>query len=176
MVIGPTPLGTGVMNDAFLRTPSKSTSPTSRPSPRRGTPRKPKCSFAASLRPRLPCVPLALTGITTARVRIVSRGLSEQKSEETAAIVRDRIFGRGLARDKAALRLVVQHRDELGAVIGFFAQRLVRDDDRGSRQCSRRDAIEHLLRNRDAIERALWAVLVFDRDHRPAQTRAVRRH
>ena len=32
MVIGPTPPGTGVMYEAFSRTPSKSTSPTSRPS------------------------------------------------------------------------------------------------------------------------------------------------
>src|SRR6516225_2820397 len=45
------------------------------------------------------------------------------------------------AHQEAALGLVVEHRDELGAVVGLAAQRLVRDDDRGSRQCSRRDAI-----------------------------------
>jgi hypothetical protein len=53
-----------------------------------------------------------------------------------------KVIGR-LARHKPALGLVVQHRDELGPVVGFAAQRLVRDDDRGSRQCGRRDAIEH---------------------------------
>src|SRR5215469_11715629 len=43
------------------------------------------------------------------------------------------------AHQEAALGLVVKHRDELGAIVGLAAQRLVRDDDRGSRQCSRRD-------------------------------------
>src|SRR5262252_5722428 len=56
------------------------------------------------------------------------------------AIVAPDIVAR-LARHKAALGLVVQHRDELGAIVGLAAQRLVREDDRGSRQCSRRDAI-----------------------------------
>ena len=46
------------------------------------------------------------------------------------------------AHQEAALGLVVEHRDELGAIVGLAAERLVRDDDRGSRQCSRRDAIE----------------------------------
>src|SRR6516165_187408 len=40
------------------------------------------------------------------------------------------------AHQEAALGLVVEHRDELGAIVGLAAQRLVRDDDRGSRQCS----------------------------------------
>src|SRR6516162_8029605 len=48
------------------------------------------------------------------------------------------------AHQEAALGLVVEHRDELGVIVGLAAQRLVRDDDRGSRQCSRRDAIEHI--------------------------------
>src|SRR6266436_9702181 len=64
-------------------------------------------------------------------------------------------IGRRPARHKAALRLVVQHRDELGAIVGLAAQRLVGDDDRGSRQCGRRDAIEHILRDGDAVERVL---------------------
>src|SRR5882757_6367456 len=71
--------------------------------------------------------------------------------------------GRGLARDEAALGLVAQHRDELGAVVGLGAQRLVRDDDRGSRHSGRRDPIEHLLRNGDAVERLLGVVAAVDR-------------
>jgi len=51
------------------------------------------------------------------------------------------------ARRKAALGLVVQHRDKLGAIVGLAVQRLVRDDDRGSRHCGRRDAIKHILRD-----------------------------
>src|SRR6266436_1638694 len=76
-----------------------------------------------------------------------------------------------LARHKAALGLVVQHRDELGAIVGLAAQRLVRDDDRGSRQCGRRDAIEHILRDGDAVERVLGVVPGVDRHRRPAQAR-----
>src|SRR5664279_5778156 len=53
-----------------------------------------------------------------------------------AVVARNEGVGRrNLARDKAALRLIAQHRDKLGAVVGLAAQRLVRDDDRGSRQC-----------------------------------------
>src|SRR5690242_6722297 len=89
----------------------------------------------------------------------------QEKSAETiASEVRDRSIDRGLARYAAALRLVAQNRDKLGAIIGLAAQGLVRDDDRGSRQCGRRDAIEHFLRNGDAVERVLCVVRVFDRD------------
>jgi malate synthase len=69
---------------------------------------------------------------------------------------------------EAALGLVVEHRDELGAIVGLAAQRFVRDDDRGSRQCSRRDTIEHILRDGDAVERVLGVVPVVDRDRGPA--------
>ena len=48
---------------------------------------------------------------------------------------------------KPALRLVAQHRDKFGAIVGLAAQRLVRDDDRGSRRCGRRDPIEHKSAN-----------------------------
>jgi len=77
------------------------------------------------------------------------------------------------AHQEAALGLVVEHRDELGVIVGLAAQRLVRDDDRGSRQCSRRDAIEHILRDGDAVERVLGVVPVVDRDHGPAQASMV---
>ena len=36
------------------------------------------------------------------------------------------------SRYEAALRLVAEHRNKLGAIVGLAAQRLVRDDDRGS--------------------------------------------
>jgi hypothetical protein len=45
------------------------------------------------------------------------------------AVARNEGFGRRVARDEAALGLVVQHRDELGAIVGLGAQRLIRDDD-----------------------------------------------
>src|SRR5690349_16400083 len=44
-----------------------------------------------------------------------------------------------LAGDEAALGLVAQHHDKLGAIVGLLAQRLVGDDDRGSRQHGWRD-------------------------------------
>src|SRR4029077_16296263 len=53
---------------------------------------------------------------------------------------RNRDTDRRPAHQKAALGLVVEPRDELGAIVGLAAQLLVRDDDRGSRQGSRRDA------------------------------------
>ena len=80
------------------------------------------------------------------------------------------------ARHEAALRLVVQHRDELGAIVGLAAQRLVRDDDRGSRHCGRRNTIEYILRDGDAVERVLGVVPAVDRDHGPAQACVAARH
>lgn len=117
----------------------------------------------------LPRVSLTLAIKAIAPARIFSHRLRpapEQKPEETAvvSVIFDRILGRGLARDEAALRLVAQHHDEFGAVIGFAAEWLVRDDDRGSRQCGRSDAIQHFLRNGDAVERALRVVGAIDRD------------
>src|SRR5262245_39850887 len=69
------------------------------------------------------------------------------------------------ARYKPALRLVAQHRDKFGAIVGLAAQRFVRDDDRGSRQRGRRDAIEHVLRDGDAVERVLGFIPFVDVDH-----------
>src|SRR5450759_5420406 len=73
-------------------------------------------------------------------------------------VARNEGIGRRLARYEATLGLIAQHRDKLGSVVGLAAQRLVRDDDRGSRQCSRRDAIEQILRDGDAVERVLGVV------------------
>ena len=76
---------------------------------------------------------------------------------------------RTLAHGEAALRLVVEHHDELGAIIGLAVRRLVRDDDRRPRQGGRRNEIEHLLRELDAIERVLGGVAAVDGDRIPAQ-------
>src|SRR5690242_13742189 len=84
-----------------------------------------------------------------------------EEAEETAAYFCDRRRGSGYrrpARYEAALRLVAQHGNKLGAVVGLPAQRLVRDNDRRSRQCGRRDTIENILRNADAVERVLGIV------------------
>src|SRR6478736_1259221 len=62
-------------------------------------------------------------------------------------VVRNVDIGRNLARYEATLGLIAQHRDKLGAIVGFFAEWLVRDDDRGSRQCGRPNAIDHILRD-----------------------------
>src|SRR5262245_29404668 len=90
-----------------------------------------------------------------------------------SVLMRETDFGRSRACYEPALRLVAQRHHELGAIVGLFVQWLVRDDDRGSRQCSRRDAIENLLRNGDAVERALGAVAVVDGDRGPAQAAPV---
>src|SRR5665647_805410 len=49
-------------------------------------------------------------------------------------VARNEGIGRRLARYEATLGLIAQHRDKLGAIVGLGAQRLVRDNDRGSRQ------------------------------------------
>src|SRR6185437_1956194 len=74
------------------------------------------------------------------------------KKEPEAVVVPDAVgrnegIGRRLARYEATLGLIAQHHDKLGAIVGLGAQRLVRDDDRGSRQCGRPDAIEQILRD-----------------------------
>src|SRR6516225_8817446 len=110
-----------------------------------------------------------------ARTRIGRLGVPVALEKEAEAVVAPVVAARDDCRpahQEAALRLVAEHRDELGAIVGLAAQRLVRDDDRGSRQCSRRDAIEHILRDGDAVERVLGVLPVVDRDRRPAQARA----
>src|SRR6516165_7762221 len=78
-----------------------------------------------------------------ARPRIAGLGVPialEKGAEAAVAPVvaaRNGDIDRRPARHEAALGLVAQHRDELGAIVGLAAQRLVRDNDRGSRQCSR---------------------------------------
>src|SRR5260221_1787407 len=122
--------------------------------------------------------------LAAARTRVDSLGFPiarviEEAEESFVApdvAVRNDDIDRGVARYEAALGLVVQHRDELAAIVGLAAQRLVRDDDRGPRLSGRRDAIEHVLRDGDAVERVLGVVTVVDRDHAPAQARIALRH
>ena len=102
-----------------------------------------------------------------------------EKSEAVVVpevVARNEGIGRRLARYEATLGLIAQHRDKLGAIVGLGAQRLVRDDDRGSRQCGRPDAIDHILRDGDAVERILGVVRVVDRDCGPAQAGVLARH
>jgi hypothetical protein len=68
---------------------------------------------------------------------------------------RDAYFGRGPAHCEAALWLVMQCHHKLRAIVSLAVQRLVRDDERGSRQCGGRDAIEHIFWNADTVERGL---------------------
>src|SRR6266404_8035675 len=85
--------------------------------------------------------------LAAAPTRIASLGIPiglEKRPVAPEVAARNGDISRRPARHKAALGLVVQHRDELGAMVGLAAQRLVRDDDRGSRHCGRRDAIEHI--------------------------------
>src|SRR6202048_3584694 len=58
----------------------------------------------------------------------------------------DADIGRARAVDDAALRLVVQRNDELRAIVGLAVQRLVRNDERGPRQCGWGGADEDILR------------------------------
>src|SRR6476469_1353164 len=117
--------------------------------------------------------------LTAALTRTAGLGLLEKEAEAFAApgaAVRNLDSRRRPARNEAALGMVAQHRDELGAIIGLAAQWLVRDDDRGPWQCGRHDAIEHILRDGDAVERAPGVVPAVDRDRTPAQAHVVARH
>src|SRR5262249_56558160 len=97
-----------------------------------------------------------------ARTRIGRLGVPiglEKKAEAVVAPVvasRNADTDRRPAHQEAALGLVVKHRDELGVIVGLAAQRLVRDDRRGSPRCSRRHAIERLLPGGGAGGRVPW--------------------
>src|ERR1700693_5509898 len=117
------------------------------------------CGLRAACR-NLPPASLHRTIVLAAApARIASLGTPIALEKGAEAVVVPAVAARNVdidrkpARHEAALGLVVQHRDELGAIIGLATQRLVRDDDRRSRQCSRRDAAEHILRDGDAAER-----------------------
>src|SRR5262245_12136631 len=123
----------------------------------------------------LPCLTVGLLHSTIAPAApptgIARLGIpiALKKEPEAVVIARNEGLGRRLAGYEATLGLIAQHRDKLGAIVGLGAQRLVRDDDRGSRQCGRRDAIEYILRDGDAVKRIFGVVRVVDRDCAPAQ-------
>src|SRR5258708_8626895 len=104
---------------------------------------------------RLPLTIVLAAGGARARIyRLrVPIALEIEEAEAVVArfvVVRNEDIGRGPARHEAALGLVVQHRDELGAIVGLAAQRLVRDDARGSRLCRRSDSVAPPLPGGDA--------------------------
>src|SRR5262245_41450185 len=107
-------------------------------------------------RPPIVIVPL----IVAAPRRIASLDVPIAPGKKEAGVAPDVVarkvaIGGRLARYKPALRLVAQHRDKFGAIVGLATQRLVRNDDRGARQGGLRDSIEHVLRDGDAVERVL---------------------
>src|SRR5258706_14196455 len=106
------------------------------PEPSTHDPERP-CGLCAACRV-LPYAPWhRIIVLAAAPARIVSLGVPiglEKGAEavvDPAVAARNGVIIRRQARHKAALGLVVQHRDKLGAIIGLAAQRLVRDDDRG---------------------------------------------
>src|SRR5215468_6525776 len=132
---------------------------------------------AASSKPALWPLPIVLPRIVVlaaAPERVVETPATPAEAEVVTA--RDADIGRARAVDDAALRLVVQRNDELRAIIGLAVQRLVRNDERGPRQYGWRDAIEHILRDGDAVKRGLGDVPAVDRDRGPAQAPLGARH
>src|SRR5260370_30564300 len=81
-----------------------------------------------------------------APARIAIGGVPVAPAIEADEVVVPGVAARnGAAHREAALRLVVQRHDELRTIVGLAVQRLIRDGDHGSRQCGRRDALEHVL-------------------------------
>src|SRR5215469_18903025 len=117
--------------------------------------------------PPPPALPPTI-GLAARRPTIAKEPIA-QAIEAEAIAAREAHVARARAICETALRLVVEHHDELRAIVGFTAHGLVRDDDRRPRHCSGRDAIEYLLRQGDAVERVLGIVAVVDRDFGPAQ-------
>jgi hypothetical protein len=116
----------------------------------------------------LPAVLPLIVVPAAAPARIVKLGsqVAPAKEAEEAAVVTacDADIGRARACHETPLRLVVQRNNELCAIVGLFVQGLIRDDERGSRPCGWRNAIEHILRDGDAVERGLAVVPAVGRD------------
>src|SRR5258708_35368165 len=109
------------------------------------------CGLRAAYRV-LPPAPLHLiivlaaapTRIASLRVRIAL----EKEAEAAVApggAARNGDIDRRPARHEAALGLGVQHRDELGAIVGVAAQRVAGGEDRGLRPGRRRFAFVDIL-------------------------------
>jgi hypothetical protein len=117
----------------------------------------------------LPLLLIILLAAALARRGVLGVRIAPAKGAEKvvpAATARDAEIVLALAHRKAALWLIVQDHDELRAIVGLAVQRLVGNDERGSRQCGRADAIEHILRDGDTVERSLGVVPAIDRDRR----------
>src|SRR2546430_16512700 len=105
------------------------------------------CGLRAACR----VLPLArlhrLIVLAGARARVARLGIPIALGKEAEAVVtpvvaaRNGDIDRRSARHETALGLVVQHGDELGAIVGLAAQRLVRDDGRGWRRWVWRDSV-----------------------------------
>ena len=111
--------------------------------------------------------PISLSGVAARRTGSPGRkGTSERRApKRLAAWASVAEFGPRTASPPldAALRLAAQQHHEFRSLAGLRAQRLVRDDQGGSRR-NAGDAIQCVLRNGDAVERGLCAVRV--RRHR----------
>src|SRR5882724_9676774 len=81
--------------------------------------------------------------LAAAPVHIVKLETPAAPAEAVVVTARGANIARAPAHREAAVWLVVQHHDELRAIIRLAVQRLVRDDERRSRQCGRRDTIEY---------------------------------
>src|SRR5262245_17299456 len=123
--------------------------------------------------------PLIIVPIVLPRIVVLAAAperIVETPAKAEVVTAHDTGIGRARTGDDAALRLIAQRNDELRAIIGLAVQRLVRNDERGPRQYGWRDAIEHILRDRDAVKRGLGDVPAVDRDRGPAQAPAGARH
>src|SRR2546421_5925214 len=100
----------------------------------------------ARLRARAALRAPAALGVPVALIRIprlrAPAALGKPSEAVVAVGVRNEHVGGRLARDEPALRLVAQHRDELGAVVGLGAQR---SEEHTSELQSRSDLVCRLL-------------------------------
>src|SRR3974377_1846488 len=92
------------------------------------TPNKKKMVGSRSLRAKAPPIVAASGRIASLDTPIAP----EKKASVALEVVARKIdIGGRLARYKPALRLVAQHRDEFGAIVGLATERLPRDARRG---------------------------------------------
>src|SRR5260221_6133533 len=117
------------------------------------------CGLRAASRVLPPALLHRLIVLAGARTRIARLGVPIALEKEAEAVVapvvaaRNGDIDRRPAHHEAALGLVVQHRDELGAIGGLTAQRLARANVLGSLQCHLRDTVWHILGRGDVDER-----------------------
>src|SRR5262249_20319004 len=139
------------------------------------------CTPHGLLRRAAPSPPPALSPrivvlVALPLIVVLAAAPAGKSSVVPAVSARDADIGRGPAHREAALWLVVQRHDKLRAIVRLAVQWLVRDDERGSRQCGRRDLIEHIGRMAEAVERGLGVAPAIVRNGGPAQARSGTRH